>query len=58
LIISVWTVITDRTVAWGKSEEEERLTGRQETRRTLFEWTSVLLSTIILIIIGKFDFLG
>jgi pimeloyl-ACP methyl ester carboxylesterase len=52
LLISIWTVVTDRTVAWGKQEEEERLTGRQETRRTLKEWSSVLLSTIILVIIA------
>ena len=31
---------------WGKSEEEERLTGRAETRRTLGEWTAVLLSVV------------
>ncbi|PHH86726.1 hypothetical protein CDD83_9829 [Cordyceps sp. RAO-2017] len=30
----------------GKEEEEERLTGRAETRRTLAEWLAVLLSTI------------
>lgn len=52
LLISIWIVVTDRIVAWGKQEEEERLTGRQETRRTLKEWSSVLFSTIVLIIIG------
>lgn len=52
LLISIWTVITDRTVAWGKHEEESRLTGRQENRRTLIEWTEVLLSTIILVVIA------
>jgi len=52
LLISVWTVITDRTVAWGKHEEEERLTGRQETRRSLKEWSSVFISTAILVIIA------
>lgn len=51
-LISVWTVFTDRFVAWGKREEEERLTGRPETRRTLREWCSVLTSTIVLIIIA------
>lgn len=45
-------VLTDRTVAYGKREEEERLTGRQETRRTLREWVSVLISTIVLAIIA------
>lgn len=52
LLISIWTIITDRTVAWGKSEEEERLTGRQESRRTLREWCSVLTSTVVLILIA------
>jgi len=51
LIISIWTVITDRTVAWGKSEEEQRLTGRQENRRSLREWLAVLISTIMLVTI-------
>lgn len=49
VLIAIWTVLIDRVVAWGKREEEERLTGRAETRRTLGEWTSVLFSTIILI---------
>ncbi|KAH8602590.1 hypothetical protein B0O99DRAFT_468757, partial [Bisporella sp. PMI_857] len=52
LLISTWTVFTDRAVAWGKHEEEERLTGRQETRRTLGEWFSVLISTIFLVVIA------
>jgi pimeloyl-ACP methyl ester carboxylesterase len=51
-LISIWTVFTDRFVAWGKREEEERLTGRPETRRTLREWCSVLTSTIVLIVIA------
>ncbi|KAH7326563.1 integral membrane protein [Stachybotrys elegans] len=46
LLMSLWTLITDRTVKWGKEEEEERLTGRAESRRTVTEWTAVLLSTI------------
>jgi pimeloyl-ACP methyl ester carboxylesterase len=46
--IAAWCVITDRVVAWGKREEEERLTGRPETRRTLTEWTMVTISTVIL----------
>ena len=52
VLISVWTVFTDRIVSWGKREEEERLTGRSETRRTLREWCSVLTSTVILVIIA------
>lgn len=52
LFISIWTILTDRIVAWGKVEEEERLTGRAETRRTLAEWASVVTSTIVLIVIA------
>jgi pimeloyl-ACP methyl ester carboxylesterase len=52
LLISVWTLVVERTVLWGKREEEERLTGRPESRRTLLEWTEVLFSTIGLLTIG------
>ncbi|KAI1096243.1 hypothetical protein F5B19DRAFT_488858 [Rostrohypoxylon terebratum] len=52
LLIAIWTLLTDRLVAWGKSEEEQRLTGRAETRRTLGEWTAVLLSTISMVILA------
>ncbi|KAH8657651.1 hypothetical protein BGZ60DRAFT_383341 [Tricladium varicosporioides] len=51
LLISIWTAFTDRIVTWGKHEEEERLTGRMETRRTLKEWVSVLTSTIVLVML-------
>lgn len=50
LIMSLWTLLVDRTVQWGKAEEEERLTGRAETRRTLSEWVAVLISTIAYVI--------
>ncbi|KAI9172064.1 hypothetical protein HJFPF1_01556 [Paramyrothecium foliicola] len=50
LLMSLWTLITDRTVKWGKEEEEERLTGRAETRRTVTEWTFVLISTVAYVI--------
>ncbi len=50
-IIALYNVGTDRAVAWGKKEEEERLTGREETRRSLKEWLGVLTSTIIMVII-------
>lgn len=46
LLMTLWTLLVDRTVKWGKAEEEERLTGRAETRRTLFEWIEVLVSTV------------
>jgi pimeloyl-ACP methyl ester carboxylesterase len=52
VLISIWTVVTDRTVAWGKHEEEERLTGRQETRRTLVEWLAVFFATIVVVILA------
>lgn len=52
LLMSLWAVIADRTVKWGKAEEEERLTGRQEDRRTLLEWVEVLLSTIFLAVLA------
>ncbi|KAI1105235.1 hypothetical protein F4804DRAFT_304735 [Jackrogersella minutella] len=51
LLMSIWTLLTDRLVAWGKVEEEERLTGRAETRRTLAEWTAVLISTIFMVLL-------
>ncbi|KFY24235.1 hypothetical protein V493_05360 [Pseudogymnoascus sp. VKM F-4281 (FW-2241)] len=52
LLIGIWVVITDRVVAYGKEEEEERLTGRAETRRTLREWVEILASEIVLIAVG------
>lgn len=42
--------MTDRVVEWGKQEEEERLTGRPERRRTLTQWLKVLFGTTIVII--------
>jgi pimeloyl-ACP methyl ester carboxylesterase len=50
LLVTLWTLITDRTVQWGKEEEEQRLTGRAETRRSVSEWTVVLLSTIAYVV--------
>jgi len=47
-VMALWCALTDKVVAWGKQEEEERLTGRPETRRTLKEWLGVLGSTILL----------
>lgn len=49
-LMAMWCAATDRVVAWGKKEEEERLTGRPETRRTLREWLSVLVATLLLIV--------
>lgn len=50
LHMSLWTLLTDRMVKWGKEEEEERLTGRAETRRTLTEWTAVMVSTVAFVV--------
>ncbi|EUC36617.1 hypothetical protein COCVIDRAFT_100096 [Bipolaris victoriae FI3] len=49
-LMAVWCILTDRVVAYGKREEEERLTGRAETRRTLKEWVAVLVATIVTVI--------
>ena len=49
-LIAIWAVVVDRVVEWGKREEEERLTGRAETRRTLAEWSAVFSSAVILIV--------
>lgn len=49
-LMSLWVVMIDRVVEWGKKEEEERLTGRPETRRTLKEWLAVLSATFITVI--------
>lgn len=50
-LIALYNVLTDRVVAWGKREEEERLTGRKETRRSLREWCAVLTALIIMVIL-------
>lgn len=50
LVMSIWCVLTDRVVAYGKKEEEERLTGRPESRRTLKEWLAVLAATILTVV--------
>lgn len=47
-IIGFYNVVTNRTVRWGKKEEEERLTGREETRRSLREWCAVASATVIM----------
>lgn len=47
-LMGLYLVLTNKTVRWGKKEEEERLTGREETRRSLREWFAVLAATIIM----------
>ena len=49
-VIALYNVLTDRVVAWGKREEEERLTGRKESRRTLREWCAVLTASVIMVV--------
>lgn len=49
-LIGLYNVLTNRTVKWGKAEEEERLTGRSETRRTLKEWLAILLATFFMVV--------
>jgi pimeloyl-ACP methyl ester carboxylesterase len=49
-LIGFYNVVTNKTVKWGKAEEEERLTGRQETRRSLKEWIGVFTSTFLMIV--------
>jgi pimeloyl-ACP methyl ester carboxylesterase len=49
-VISIYQIVQNRAVTWGKREEEERLTGREETRRPLREWVVVLFQTILLAI--------
>ncbi|RHZ66335.1 uncharacterized protein CDV56_103848 [Aspergillus thermomutatus] len=51
-LISIFNILQNRTVAWGKREEEERLTGREETRRSLREWIAVLFETIFMVVIA------
>ncbi|KAK6536331.1 hypothetical protein TWF281_000570 [Arthrobotrys megalospora] len=48
--VTVWAVCVDRSVEWGKKEEEERLTGRAETRRSLKEWCSVFSALTIMVV--------
>lgn len=49
-LMALWCAVTDRVVDWGKREEEERLTGRPETRRTLKEWLAIFSETGIFVI--------
>ena len=49
-LIGFYNVITNRTVKWGKAEEEERLTGRSESRRTLKEWLAILVATFFMVV--------
>lgn len=52
LLMAIWAVVTDRTVQWGKRQEEERLTGRPESRRTVFELVQVTLESVLLLVLS------
>ena len=56
-LMALWNVFADRVVAWGKKEEEERLTGRSETRRTVREWCAVITSFVIMVVMIAVVFL-
>ncbi|KAJ5697158.1 hypothetical protein N7488_010842 [Penicillium malachiteum] len=49
-VIALYQIIQNRAVAWGKREEETRLTGREETRRSLREWLVVLVQMVVQVI--------
>ena len=49
-VVAIYTIIQNRAVASGIKEEEERLTGREQTRRTLREWVAVTTETVIVAI--------
>lgn len=51
-MISIYQIIQNRMVSWGKREEEERLTGREETRRPLREWLAVLMELLFLVVLA------
>ena len=51
VLIGLYNIAANRTVRWGKAAEEERLTGRRETRRSLREWCAVFIATFFMSII-------
>ncbi|KAH8700678.1 mitochondrial integral membrane protein [Talaromyces proteolyticus] len=51
-LITIYNVAQIYFVEKGKEQEEERLTGRVETRRTLLEWLAVLAETVVLGIVA------
>jgi pimeloyl-ACP methyl ester carboxylesterase len=51
-VIAIYCVLQTHLVEKGKEEEEERLTGRVETRRSLAEWLAVLAETIALTVMA------
>ncbi|PLN77911.1 mitochondrial integral membrane protein [Aspergillus taichungensis] len=51
MVLALFYVLRTRSVAWGKREEEERLTGREETRRPLREWVAVFGETVTMAVL-------
>ena len=49
-LMGLFNILSNRTVIWGKKEEEERLTGRAESRKTLREWCGVFTATFFMVI--------
>ena len=50
-LMALYAVLTNRVVAWGKHEEEERLTGRRERRRSLREWLAIFVYCVIMAVL-------
>jgi pimeloyl-ACP methyl ester carboxylesterase len=56
-LMALWNIVTDRVVSTAKHDEEVRLTGRPETRRTLREWLEVFSAAILLSFFSVIAFL-
>ncbi|KAJ5688559.1 hypothetical protein N7462_002951 [Penicillium macrosclerotiorum] len=52
VVVSLYQMLQNRAVTRGKREEEERLTGREETRRSLREWLAVLIEVFVLAVMA------
>lgn len=50
--ICFYSIIQNVSVTWGKKEEEERLTGREETRRSVGEWMAVMTQIVLMVILA------
>src|SRR5271156_938051 len=57
VIVGLYNIVTNKQVKWGKAEEERRLTGREETRRSIREWCAVFTATFIMVIMFLVVFL-
>ncbi|KAJ5893260.1 hypothetical protein N7495_004951 [Penicillium taxi] len=51
-IVALYEIMQNGVVAWGKREEEERLTGREETRRSVREWLAVTIEMVVMVIMA------